>query len=362
MTPLKKRIAALIEANGPLSVAAYMASCLFDPQDGYYTNREPFGVEGDFTTAPEISQMFGELIGVWISLAWEATGRLLPVTIAEIGPGRGTLMKDISRTLARLAPELCSAARFAMIETSPRLVEVQRKTLSGVNLAVEWHTTLDTLPQQPLIIVGNELFDAIPIRQFIRANGQWRERCIGLDTLGELRFVAGAASLDPALLPAGAMSAADGVIFELGPARTALMETISGHIAKHGGAGLFIDYGHTEAGLGDTLQALHKHRYVDVFANPGQADLTSHVDFAALAATARQAGLDARLLTQGDFLLGLGLLERAGRLGAQADTATQEKIRGEVERLAGPDAMGTLFKALAVMPRGIPITPFAVAD
>ncbi|MGB3387060.1 MAG: class I SAM-dependent methyltransferase [Pseudaminobacter sp.] len=348
MTALKKRIAALIEAGGPLSVTDYMALCLFDPQDGYYTTREPFGAAGDFTTAPEISQMFGELVGVWIRLAWEASGKPVPVTIAEIGPGRGTLMKDMLRTLEKLAPDLQSAARFAMIETSPRLAAIQKKTLATTNAIVEWHTTLDTLPQMPLFIVGNELFDAIPTRQFVRTNGQWRERCIGLDANGELRFVAGAASLDPALLPRDAANAPDGAIFEISPARTALMDTVSEHIKEHGGAGLFIDYGHAEPGIGDTLQALHRHRYVDVLHNPGEADLTSHVDFASLAATARQHGLDARLVTQGDFLLGLGLIERAGRLGAQADTAGQEKIRGEVERLAGPDAMGTLFKVLVV--------------
>lgn len=362
MTPLKKRITALVETGGPLSVADYMALCLFDPQDGYYTTREPFGAAGDFTTAPEISQMFGELIGVWIRLAWEAAGKPLPVAIAEIGPGRGTLMKDVLRTLARLAPELHSSAHFVMIETSPRLAEIQKKTLATADAAVEWHVTLDTLPQMPLIIVGNEIFDAIPIRQFVRTSGQWRERCIGLDEKGGLRFVAGAASLDPVLLPASAANAPDGAIFEVGPARTALMDIISQRIKAHCGAGLFIDYGHAEPGIGDTLQALRKHRYTDILGDPGQADLTSHVDFASLAVTARQHGLDAGLMTQGDFLLGLGLLERAGSLGAKADPAGQEKIRGEVERLAGPDAMGTLFKVMALAPRGTVIAPFGVAD
>jgi SAM-dependent MidA family methyltransferase len=362
MTALKKRIAALIEAGGPLSVADYMALCLFDPQDGYYTTREPFGAAGDFTTAPEISQMFGELVGVWIRLAWEALGRPLPVLVAEIGPGRGTLMKDVLRTLERLAPELVSAARFALIETSPRLVEVQKNTLATARATIEWHGTVDTLPEMPLVIVGNELFDAIPIRQFVKTGGQWRERCVGLDQEGGLHFVAGAGSLDPALLPKGASAAPDGAIVEAGPARTALMDLICERIAGNGGAGLFIDYGFTEPGIADTLQALHRHSFVDVLLNPGEADLTSHVDFAALAAAARQHGLAAALMAQGDFLLGLGLLERAGRLGAKADAAARERISGEVERLAGPDAMGSLFKVLALTPRGTAIAPFAVAD
>ncbi|SFU19957.1 class I SAM-dependent methyltransferase [Mesorhizobium sp. YR577] len=362
MTALKQRIKRLIAANGPISVADYMALCLFDPEDGYYTNREPFGVAGDFTTAPEISQMFGELVAVWLHTAWQATGRPLPVTIAEIGPGRGTLMKDILRTLLKLDPSLVAQASFAMIETSPRLVEIQKKTLTGTQARIDWHQSIETLPANPLIIVGNELFDAIPIRQFVRTSGKWRERMVGLSEAGELHFLAGAASLDPSLLPGNAATASDGAIAELAPARTALMDAIADRIATHGGAGLFIDYGHLEPGIGDTLQALRKHQYEDVLASPGHADITSHVDFSALAATARGKRLDAHLMTQGHFLLEMGLLERAGHLGAAMDAAGQEKIRGQVERLAGPSAMGDLFKVLAILPSGTAVSPFPDAD
>jgi len=362
MTTLKQRIERLIAANGPVSVAEYMALCLFDPEDGYYTNREPFGVAGDFTTAPEISQMFGELVAVWLHTAWQAIGRPLPVTLAEIGPGRGTLMKDILRTLAKLDPALVTQASFAMIETSPRLAEIQKKTLAGHQARIDWHQSIETLPDNPLVIVGNELFDAIPIRQFVRANGKWRERMVGLNDAGELHFLAGAASLDPALLPRNAATAMDGAIVELAPARTALMDEIAGRIAARGGAGLFIDYGHLEPGIGDTLQALRKHSYQDVLAEPGQADVTSHVDFAALAAIARARGLGAHLMTQGHFLLKMGLLERAGRLGAGLDAAGQEKIRGQAERLASPSAMGELFKILAILPSGTAVPPFSDAD
>ncbi|MER8747834.1 class I SAM-dependent methyltransferase [Mesorhizobium sp. M1050] len=358
MTRLKTRIVDLIEALGPLPINEYMALCLFDPQDGYYMTREPFGAAGDFITAPEISQMFGELVAVWVYQAWLASGRPLPATIAEIGPGRGTLMKDMLRTLSRLDPELANGATFAMIETSPRLTEVQQRTLGVTPFAVRWHETIETLPRQPLFIVGNELFDAVPVRQFVRAGAGWRERMIGLDDTNELRFFAGAGSVDPTLLPADADGAPQGAIVEVAPARTALMAAIAERISRHGGAGLFLDYGHLQPGVGDTLQALRGHNREDVLANPGEADLTTHVDFAALAAAVRAHGLDAHLSTQGDFLLGMGILERAGRLGADADQATRDNITEAVERLAAPQNMGALFKVLSVLPRGVAV-PFS---
>ncbi|WP_256753088.1 class I SAM-dependent methyltransferase [Mesorhizobium sp. Mes31] len=362
MTRLKARIVDLIEALGPIPVNEYMALCLFDHADGYYTTREPFGTAGDFITAPEISQMFGELVAVWLYQAWLASGRPMPVTIAEIGPGRGTLMKDMLRTLSRLDPDLANGAAFAMIETSPRLTEVQKQTLAATPFAVRWHETIDTLPQQTLLIVGNELFDAVPIRQFVRAGAGWRERMVGLDDGDNLGFFAGAGSVDPTLLPEDAAGAPQGAIVEVAPARAALMAAIAERIAAHGGAGLFLDYGHLQPGVGDTLQALRRHDHEDVLANPGEADLTTHVDFAALAAIVRAHGLDAHLSTQGHFLLGMGILERAGRLGADAAQEARQKIVDDVERLAGPQAMGELFKVLAVLPRGVAVRPFAAAD
>jgi SAM-dependent MidA family methyltransferase len=354
MTALKKRIASLIAASGPISIADYMALCLFDPADGYYTTREPFGAEGDFTTAPEISQMFGELVAVWLYAAWQAAGRPANATLAEIGPGRGTLMTDMLRALHKLDP---AYSGVAMIETSPRLREIQQQTLANSDAPIRWHDTVSTLPDAPLFIVGNELFDAIPTRQFVKIGAAWHERAVGIGEAGKLAFVAGPATIEAAVLPAEAADAPAGSIFEFAPARTAIMETIAERIAALGGAGLFVDYGHLKPGIGDTLQALRKHRYDDVLAHPGEADLTSHVDFSALALAARAHGLDAHLATQGEFLPAMGLLERAGKLGANADAMGREKISGEVERLAGPDAMGSLFKVLAVAPRGTRI-PF----
>jgi SAM-dependent MidA family methyltransferase len=361
MTGLKGRIVDLIGVVGPIPINEYMALCLFDPRDGYYTMREPFGAAGDFVTAPEISQMFGELVAVWLYQAWLAIGRPAPVAVGEIGPGRGTLMKDILRALSRLDPALTASASFAMIETSPRLTAIQQQTLAGTPATIGWHETVDTLPQLPLLIVGNELFDAVPIRQFIHAGASWRERMIGLDDSNGLRFFAGAGSVDPTLLPEDAGTAPQGAIVEISPARSALMAAIAERVARHGGAGLFLDYGHLQPGVGDTLQALRRHNHEDVLANPGEADLTAHVDFAALAAVIRAHGLDAHLSTQGEFLVKMGLVERAGRLGANADQVTREKIAGDVERLAGPQAMGELFKVLAVLPGGIAVPPFPAA-
>ena len=343
----------MIEANGPLPVADYMVLCLFDPDDGYYTTRQPFGAAGDFTTAPEISQMFGELIGVWALSAWQAIGRPLPVTLAEIGPGRGTLMRDVLRTLDRLDPALAEAATIVMIETSPNLTELQKTTLADRAERIAWRQTIAELPAQPLIIIGNELFDAIPIRQYVKVAGRWRERAIGLDDAGGLRFMAAAAAPDPASLPSDAAIAPESAIVELAPARLALMDAIAERIAAKGGAGLFIDYGYLQSAVGDTLQAVKAHRYENVLTSPGEADLTAHVDFAALTASARAHGLDAHLATQGSFLLDMGILQRAGRLGEGADATVRQRLQSEVERLAGPDAMGSLFKVLAIAPHGV---------
>ncbi|MDP3895549.1 MAG: class I SAM-dependent methyltransferase [Mesorhizobium sp.] len=361
MTRLTRRIADTIAASGPIGVADYMALCLFDPLDGYYTTREPFGRDGDFVTSPEISQMFGEIVGVWLVSAWRTLGAPTRITIAEIGPGRGTLMRDALRTIGKIAPDLAAAAGIAMIETSPRLTAVQRATLGDAAARMAWHTGIDALPARPLLIVANELFDAVPIRQYVKTEGGWRERLVGLDETGGLAFVAGPGSVDIALLPPGASEAPAGGIAEIAPARTAMMDTIAARIAGQGGAGLFIDYGYAAPAVGDTLQALRAHEFDGVLAHPGEADLTAHVDFAALAAEAQRHGLETCLFSQGEFLLRMGLLERAGRLGAEASEAVRDRLRGDVERLAGPDAMGELFKALCVAPAGRLPAPFAAS-
>ena len=358
MTALKARIVDLIGALGPISVQEYMALCLSDPQHGYYTTRDPFGRDGDFTTAPEISQMFGELIGAWLVATWRAVGRPQTPVIAEIGPGRGTLFRDIVRTLDKLDPALRKSARFKLVETSQKLGWAQATTLKGLGGTFDWHRDVDELPDGPLLVVANELFDAIPGRQYVKTASGWRERCVDVTGDDELIFVAGAGGVDPSLLPADAATAVEGSVVELAPARSALMQRIAERIASQGGAGLFIDYGYEKPAVGDSLQALLKHAYDDPLAHPGEADLTTHVDFAALADTARHAGLDTHLMTQGEFLLRMGLLERAGQLGAHADETVRERLHSEVERIAGPDQMGELFKVLAICRPGVDLPPF----
>ncbi|MFC5585452.1 class I SAM-dependent methyltransferase [Nitratireductor kimnyeongensis] len=358
MKTLKDRIRAQIETTGPMSVADYMALCLFDPEAGYYTTREPFGAEGDFTTAPEISQMFGELCAVWLYTAWKASGAPKTPVVAEIGPGRGTLMKDMLRTWAKIDPAFREQMQLVMIEASPRLSEVQRKTLGPLDGEASWIVDIGALPEGPLFILGNELFDAIPIRQYVKVGNAWRERVVGLDAAEQLAFMAGAGSADPTILPPGSENAPEGAIVELAPARNTLMSRIAERIGREGGAGLFIDYGYASPAPGDTLQAMRGHAYQDVLKEPGKADLTAHVDFFALAGAAKEQSLAAELMSQGDFLIGLGLLERAGRLGSGKNATEQQAIRNDVDRLAGPDQMGALFKALAVTPSTVAVPPF----
>jgi SAM-dependent MidA family methyltransferase len=305
--------------------------------------------------------MFGELVAIWLVEAQQAEGRFAPVTVAEIGPGRGTLMKDIVRTIGRIAPELAAKADFALIEASPRLTAVQQETLRKSGSAFTWHATLETLPSKPLFIVGNEIFDALPFRQFVRQDGKWLERAIGFDG-DAFQFGIGTASLAADALPVEATNAPEGSIFEIAPAREALMSSIAARIAVCDGAALFFDYGHLKPELGDTFQAIRKHRSESVFDNPGEADLTSHVDLSALAAVARSHGLETHMMTQGEFLLGMGLLERAGRLGQSGDAALRDKISADVERLVGPDQMGELFKVLAILPAGLAVPPFRSAS
>ena len=352
-TVLKTRIKALIETAGPISVADYMGLCLADPQHGYYMRREPFGTSGDFTTAPEVSQMFGELIGAWCLEVWSGFGRPEKLNLVELGPGRGTLMADVLR-VARLDPDFCAAAHVHLVETSPRLRSAQEQTLAAAPLPRTWHETLESVPEGPTILVANEFFDALPIRQYVLASGNWHERVVGLDRgSGDLMFAAGPARLDTAGLPEDianpkARGIGDGAILETQPVANAIAGDIAARLTRHGGAALVIDYGYERTAIGDTLQALERHAFADPFANPGQADITAHVNFEALARAAREAGAAIHgPMTQGDFLVALGLLERAGSLGSGKDVAVQERIRDDVERLAAPDQMGTLFKVLA---------------
>ncbi|MCX5517154.1 class I SAM-dependent methyltransferase [Kaistia defluvii] len=351
MTPLAEKLVHRIENFGPITIADYMAACLGDPEFGYYTTREPFGSAGDFVTAPEVSQMFGELIGLWAVETWQRMGSPAAFVLAEIGPGRGTLMTDALRA-AKIAPDFEDAATIVLVETSQRLRAIQADALAGH--AIDWIEHVDALPEGPAIVVANELFDALPVRQFLRTADGWAERMVGVSN-GRLAFGLRAnAHFDGA-----DDRAPEGSLVETATISAAIMATLAARLQRSGGAFLAIDYGHAESGFGDTLQALRSHAFDDPLAHPGEADLTVHVDFAALARTAEANGARASTIwTQGDFLLALGLLERAGRLGAGKDGPTQDAIRAAVERLAGPDAMGSLFKVLCVTGGDLAAPPF----
>jgi SAM-dependent MidA family methyltransferase len=358
LTVLKDKIKARIVSEGPISVAQYMTICLSDPDAGYYTTREPFGRGGDFITAPEVSQMFGELIGATLLSAYEAIGSPDQFELVELGPGRGTLMSDLLRMLA-LRPAFLKAARLNLVEMSPRLRKIQQETLKKSPLKPEFRDMFQDVPEGPMLLVANEFFDALPIHQFVKTPDGWLERQIGLDEGNELTFGVGSARLTESAIATSCATSPLGTILETQPAANAIAEDIGRRLAQCGGAAVFFDYGYLKTAAGDTLQALYKHAFDHVLANPGEADLTAHVNFEALTSAAIKGGAKALpAMTQGSFLLQAGLLERAGSLGTGKSHQEQEAIRDAVERLAAPDQMGELFKVLAVTGTGTSFQPF----
>ncbi len=345
MSALGERLARQIAATGPMRLSDYMAACLGDPQHGYYTTRDPLGAAGDFTTAPEISQMFGEMIGLWLAQMWMQAGRPTPLLLAELGPGRGTLMADILRA-ARAVPGFAEALEVWLVETSPALRERQRDTLAKAIPAARLHfaDTIEELPTGPLFVVANEFFDALPIRQFRRAPGGWAERMVGLED-GQLLL--GHAPTEPdAELDRRFGTPPEGAIVETCPAAEAVVAAL----AQRGALLLAVDYGDWE-GTGDTFQALRGHAAADPLLAPGEADLTAHVGFRWLAEAA--AGHRPLFTTQGAFLERLGITERARALAR----AGGDDIVSQHRRLTHPDEMGTLFKTLALVPPGMPDPP-----
>jgi len=346
---LKDRLAAQIAQTGPLTIAQYMTACLHDPQDGYYATRPALGEAGDFITAPLVSQMFGELIGVWAISCWQAMGAPARFTLVEMGPGDGTLMSDLLRA-ARVLPAFVEAADVWMVETSEPLAELQAGKLGE---AARWARSLDEVPVgEPTILVANELLDCLPVRQFVRTVTGWAEQVVGVDRHGALTF-----GLVPA--PLALPDARDGAVLEVSAAQEALGAALGERLAADGGAALLIDYGRDRPGFGDTLQALVRHERVDPLARPGEADLTVHADFPAVMAAARKAGAEATVLTQAAFLARLGIGERAEALvRARPDKAAV--IGRQLNRLVGGDEMGELFKACCIHSPGW--TPPAFAE
>jgi len=350
---LKSRIADLIEAQGPMSVAQFMTMALLDPKEGYYATRDPFGEGGDFTTAPEISQMFGEMVGLWLVQAWADQGAPKNPRLVEMGPGRGTLMADILR-VAQVAPDFMTDLDVVLIEASPTLQAMQADKLRGLGADVSWQAQFDdSLADRPLFLVANEFFDALPLRQYVKTPRGWCERMVTVLN-GELTFALAPVAVPSAAIPADRANAPDGGVYEASPAATALAEDIARIIAAKGGAALMIDYGYGEGtGFSETLQAVSGHRFADALTEPGEDDISAHVDFAALAQAGKRGGASVfGPVTQGLFLANIGITERAEQL-MKANPGEAEKLLGAIERLIGNDQMGKLFKALAFAPPGI---------
>ena len=364
-TPLKAKLETMIRTNGPMPVADYMRHCLADPEHGYYRSRAGIGRDGDFITAPEITQVFGELIGLWAAVAWQQMGRPRPFTLLELGPGRGTMMRDMLRAAA-VVPDFLDAVRVLLKEPNPELRSIQRATLRDARVPIE-HVS-DDPPNRPTIVVANEVLDCLPIAQLVHATETagpaWRERVVELDRERRLVLSTGAAS---ALLPdpsTGLPEPRAGDIFEVRDAAVVVEQLLGALAGAAPLAALFIDYGHTRSAYGDTLQAVRGHRPEHPLTSPGEADLTAHVDFAAFARQVEEAHSPAgfRLmatdgpLPQATFLGRLGVVERASRL-MTANPARAGEIEAGVARVMAPGGMGTRFQVAGVRSAGLPRLP-----
>ena len=343
MNATKEKLLRLIRAQGPISIAHYMAIALTDPEGGYYMGRDPLG--RDFITAPEVSQIFGELIGLFFVQAWEDRGRPDRFHLVELGPGRGTLMTDLLRA-AKVRPGFGKAAQITLIEASPVLRDVQERTLAGTK--VGWARDVHEVPADaPLFLIANEFFDALPVHQFIRLNGRWHERMVSAEG-DNLIFAVTPDPVPDSIIPAHLRDAPQGAVFEASPASQAIAQDIARRIGETDGAALIIDYGHALSSIGDTFQAVRANHFFDPLSEPGGADLTCHVDFAALCAAAKEAeGYVFGPEPQGSFLELLGIHTRAERLRRAAPDQAAE-VNQAVDRLINPLQMGMLFKVMAI--------------
>lgn len=352
-TPLALKLAQVIRASGPLPVADYMRACLLDPEHGYYIKRQPIGSSGDFITAPEISQVFGELIGLWCAVVWQQMGAPSRIDLVELGPGRATLMADALRALARV-PAFLAAARVKLVEINPVLRRLQASSLHDAGAAVCWHTDLaEALDGCPAIVIGNEFLDALPVSQIVLTDTGWRQRVVDFDASGRLVFAAGQLASGEGLASRWP-DAEIGDIVEMGQPTPLITETLPSLPAA---VALFIDYGHTSRSIGDTLQAVREHRQEHPLTSPGEADLTTHVDFDLLSTRARAAGLVVDgPVTQTEFLGSLGIAERASRLMA-ANPSIAHEIEAGIARLISPYGMGSRFKAIGLRSPSLPSLP-----
>lgn len=348
-SPLEKEIRRLIAVGGPMPVARYMSLCLTHPQYGYYVTRDPFGAGGDFTTAPEVSQIFGELLGLWALSVWRMLGEPESVNLIELGPGRGTLMRDALRA-AKVLPKFRSALSVHMVEVSPTLERLQRNSLSDVGVPVSWHHSLLDAPEGAAIILANEYVDALPVHQVVKQNDGWHERVIGLNANGE--FALGLAP-DPLpqfdrFMPQKIKSAPVGAIFEW---RNDLFAFDIARRVRTDGAALIVDYGHLESDVGESLQSVNEHAFADPLSAPGMADITAHVDFFIFGQAAESVGAAVQgPVTQGHFLRELGIEARAEALRRGASPEQAANITAAVARLteSGRTGMGEMFKVIAI--------------
>lgn len=346
---LAQQIDLQITTNGPMSVATYMGLCLTHPTRGYYKGADPLGAAGDFITAPEISQMFGELIGFQLVNVWQQMDEPKQFNLVELGPGRGTLMADILRVACR-APGFRDGLKLKLFETNPILTAEQRSRLEVYE--PQWLENFEQFDEGPVLVVANEFFDALPIRQFVRKENGWHERLVGLVD-GQRAFGLSPTPIPPETMPAAVADAEQDSLFEVCFAGGEVMSRMAKVVAKQGGSILAIDYGYARTQTGDTLQGVRNHAYADVLDAPGETDLSAHVDFGALAAVAREVGLAVQpLATQGEFLTRLGIAERAKALSG-ANPGSSETIRLAHDRLVGEDQMGSLFKVFCAHSPGL---------
>lgn len=353
--PLKQKLANKIQKSGAISLAEYMAICLYDDEYGYYRKKDPLGKEGDFTTAPEISQVFGELIGVWLITSWQASGSPKNPIIVEPGPGRGTLMADILRVAEKI-PEFYKNISVHLVEVNEALIKEQKKALSKYEAEIHWHKSIDTLPEKPVFLVANEFFDALPIHQFIMTKDGWRERLIAVDANNNFVFITSKIETPHiALIPKKLSDVEEGGIYEVCPEGIKIIKNIAERIKNYGGAALAIDYGYYNNNFKDSFQAVKNHKYHDPFKNPGDVDLTAHVNFTRLGKEAEKMGVRAQgNITQGEFLINMGIELRAAMLMKNASEIEQKNIKSGVERLLFPSQMGSLFKCLALTNKNAP--------
>ena len=353
MTLLAEILRRRIEVDGPITVAEYMTAALLHPDHGYYMQGNSIGARGDFITAPEISQMFGELIGLWCAVTWEQIGAPSPVVLVELGPGRGTLMADALRAI-QIAPKFYESADIHLVEASPELRGLQRQALAGH--ALKWHAGLEGIPDGPFLLIANEFLDTLPVRQLVRRDRSWHERMITIADDGLCFVLDASPSPLAALLPeALANEAPQDSLIEISTTALGVASTVAQRISKFGGAALFVDYGHVETSLGDTFQALRGQRFANVLESPGRADLTAHVDFGAFCGAAAGIAFHGPV-GQAIFLKRLGINERSQTL-IDAKPDQRVTIETALRRLTGPDEMGHLFKVVAFTGLDMPIPP-----